>query len=88
LTADFLASHALLLVGAALLLISAAGAVVLAAALLAVRYRERLWAWIDLIVPELLADIREESIDSALLRTYLVDQIFCSSNPLSAGSVR
>jgi membrane-associated phospholipid phosphatase len=51
LTPDFLASHALLLVGAAILLIWAAAAVVLAAAHLAVRHQERLWAWIDLIVP-------------------------------------
>jgi membrane-associated phospholipid phosphatase len=50
-TAEFLASHALLLVGAAILLTWAASAFVLAAAQAAVQHRERLWALIDLFVP-------------------------------------
>jgi membrane-associated phospholipid phosphatase len=49
--ADFLAAHALLLVGIAILMTWIAAAGVLAAVHAAARHREQLWAWVDLFVP-------------------------------------
>ena len=74
--AQFAATHALLLLSAAILFLAVCAAVVLGLVHLAVRHADRLWAWIDVVVPG----------DLIRPRTYLLVHLALGSIVIAAVS--